>query len=267
MIKLKETKTTKKILALTVVSAMILSLSPVAADTNYSTHNNKSEIEAGNPVETSNEQITTVSEEEITTAATEETTTATAEEITTTAVVEETTTAAETTTTTYNNTTPAIGDLIISGGYIYKITSSNTVTLKGFATGFTVKSVVVLNTITYNGVKYKVTKVGNSAFKGETGITKVTIRKNVTDIGKNAFYGCTKLTKVTIRTGVTIIRKNSFKKCKKLKTVNITSTVLKDIKTNAFKGIKSGAVINVMNKTIQAVVKSAVPSTVKVNKM
>lgn len=259
MIKLKETKTTKKILALTVVSAMILSLSPVAADTNYSPHNNKSEIEAGNPVETSNEQITTVSEEEITTAATEETTTATAEETTTTAV--------ETTTTTYNNTTPAIGDLIISGGYIYKITSSNTVTLKGFATGFTVKSVVVLNTITYNGVKYKVTKVGNSAFKGETGITKVTIRKNVTDIGKNAFYGCTKLTKVTIRTGVTIIRKNAFKKCKKLKTVNITSTVLKDIKTNAFKGIKSGAVINVMNKTIQAVVKSAVPSTVKVNKM
>ena len=169
--------------------------------------------------------------------------------------------------TTSNNATPAaIGTILTVGKYTYKVTSKNTVTLKGFATGASKSSVIVKNKITYDGVVYNVTKVGNAAFHNKTGIKTVIIRKNITDIGKNAFNGCKNMTKITIR-GAKIIRKKSFLNCTKLKTVNITSTVLNTVKNTAFKNIKKNAVINVMNNSTKALVKAAVPATIKVNKM
>lgn len=271
MKKLKETKTAKKGTALVLTAAMVLSLSSIAAiaDTDPSDSNNPVEAEITTVQDDANTEETTAPvaepEETINDAQQEETTDE--EESTT---VEETTNAEETTTeeeTTAVDTTPAIGAKITVGNYVYKIAENNTVILKGFADGASATKVIVKNTITYNGIKYTVVKVGAGAFRNETGIKKVVIRKNVTDIAKNAFRGCTKLTKVTMRTGVTIIRKNAFRSCKKLKTVNITSTSLTEVKSNAFKSIKSGAVINVMNKATRILVKASVPANVKVNKM
>ncbi|MDE6760668.1 MAG: leucine-rich repeat domain-containing protein, partial [Lachnospiraceae bacterium] len=162
---------------------------------------------------------------------------------------------------------PSVGDVITVGNYVYKITSSNTVTLKGFAEDASVSKVIVKNKISYNGVSYKVTKIGVRAFKNESCIKQVIIRKNTVSIGQGAFNKCKKLTKVTIRTGVTTIGKNAFKNCSELKTINITSTVLTTVKANAFKNIKSGAVMNVMNTTVRNLLKSVVPSTITVNKM
>lgn len=42
-----------------------------------------------------------------------------------------------------------------------------------------------------------VTSIGDSAFKGATGLTSITIPNTVTDISNNAFYGANKLTTVT----------------------------------------------------------------------
>ncbi|MCI9078831.1 MAG: leucine-rich repeat protein [Lachnospiraceae bacterium] len=162
---------------------------------------------------------------------------------------------------------PAIGTKITVGNYIYRVTSSNTVALKGFAKGVSLSTVIAVNQITYKKVVYKVTKIGSSAFKGQTGIKKVIIRKNITDIASNSFYNCKNITKVTIRTGVTIIRKQAFMGCAKLKTINITSPVLAQVKKNAFKNIKTGAVINVVNKKARLAVKAAIPSNVTVNQM
>lgn len=164
-------------------------------------------------------------------------------------------------------TAAAIGTKITVGSYVYKVTSANTVTIKGFAENVSATKVIVKNKITYNGVTYNVIKVGNAAFQNQISIKQVVIRKSVADIGKNAFNGCINMTKVTIRTGATIIRKKAFMNCIKLKTVNITSTVLTSVKTNAFKNIQYGAVINVMNKSVKKVVEAAVPATVTVNKM
>ena len=54
------------------------------------------------------------------------------------------------------------------------------------------------STIKCNGVTYKVTTIGSSAFRKCTGLTSVTIPKSVTTIGSDAFLNCTGLTKVHI---------------------------------------------------------------------
>ncbi len=83
-------------------------------------------------------------------------------------------------------------------------------------------SITVPNTITVDGIDYKVTSVSKNAFKDNKKLKKITIGKNVKTIGTNAFYGC-----------------------KNLKTIVIQSTQLKTIGKNTFKGIYSKAKIKV----------------------
>lgn len=161
----------------------------------------------------------------------------------------------------------AVGTKFTAGKYMYRVTGTNTVALKGFAKGVSLSTVTAQNQVKYKNVVYNVTKIGDNAFKGQTGIQKVIIRKNITDVSLKSFYNCKNLTKVTIRTGVKIIRKQAFMGCAKLKTVNITSTSLSQVKKDAFKNIKKGAVINVANKRARLTVKAAIPSNVKVNQM
>lgn len=161
----------------------------------------------------------------------------------------------------------AVGTKFTAGKYMYKVTGTNTVALKGFAKGVSLSTAIAQNQVKYKNVVYNVTKVGDYAFKGQNGIRQVIIRNNVTDVSLQSFYNCKNLTKVTIRTGVKIIRKQAFMGCSKLKTVNITSTSLSQVKKDAFKNIKKGAVINVANKRARLTVKAAIPSNVKVNQM
>lgn len=160
-----------------------------------------------------------------------------------------------------------VGTKFTAGKYMYRVTGTNTVALKGFAKGVSLSTAIAQNQVKYKNVVYNVTKIGDNAFKGQTGIQKVIIRKNITDVSLKSFYNCKNLTKVTIRTGVKIIRKQAFMGCSKLKTVNITSPSLSQVKKNAFKNIKKGAVINVVNKQARLTVKAAIPSNVKVNQM
>ena len=85
--------------------------------------------------------------------------------------------------------------------------------------------VVIPSTFEYNGVNYKVTSIGNNAFKGCTELTSVIIPKNVTDIGNSAFADCTELTSVEIPSSVASIRYRTFKGCTSLTSVEIPSSV------------------------------------------
>ena len=67
--------------------------------------------------------------------------------------------------------------------------------------------------VTYNSVSYSVTSIGESAFRGCTGLTSVTIPNSVTSIGLFAFQGCTGLTSVTIPNSVTSIEYYAFEGC------------------------------------------------------
>ncbi|MGN0153550.1 MAG: leucine-rich repeat protein [Lachnospiraceae bacterium] len=116
------------------------------------------------------------------------------------------------------------------------------------------KAVIIPETIIMDGVVYKVTKIADSAFKGNKTITKVTVGNNITSIGKDAFKGATKLKTVTVGKNVTEIGTNAFNGCKKLKTLTLKSTKLtsKTVAKNAFKGLTKETTIKVPKKKLSA---------------
>ena len=138
-------------------------------------------------------------------------------------------------------------------------------------------TITIPDTVTVNGITYKVTSIASNAFKGNKKITKVKMGKNITSIGKNAFSGCTKLksitiggnvktisdkafykctalTKITIPSKVNKIGKSAFYGCKKLKNITIKTTKLtkKNVGDKAFKGIYSKATIKVPKSKLNA---------------
>jgi len=84
-------------------------------------------------------------------------------------------------------------------------------------TGYTGPDSALILPTTLNGLP--VTFIGDSAFKGLTGLTRVTIPASVTRIEDSAFEGCTGLTGVTIPASVTRIGDSVFHGCIGLKGV------------------------------------------------
>ena len=76
-----------------------------------------------------------------------------------------------------------------------------------------VKKVTVKDTVTFKGKKFKVTQIGNKAFKDYKKLQKVTIGRKVSVIGKKTFANCRSL-KVVILTGPKQkLPKNAFAGC------------------------------------------------------
>lgn len=73
--------------------------------------------------------------------------------------------------------------------------------------------VVIPSIVTFAGDQYKVTAVGNDAFKECTGLKSITFSDNVTTIGDNAFEGCTKITELVLPQGLTSIGAYAFAVC------------------------------------------------------
>jgi hypothetical protein len=95
--------------------------------------------------------------------------------------------------------------------------------------------IVIPKTFTYDGVKYKVTKIGERAFDENITITSVEIPSTVTEIGDYAFYECSKMTSVKIPSSVKKIGDYAFQYCAVLKTVDISKKAkLKSIGESAF---------------------------------
>ncbi len=90
-------------------------------------------------------------------------------------------------------------------------------------------SIAVPDTVTFDGVTYKVTSISKNAFKNNKKLKKVTIGKNVSKINSSAFYGC-----------------------KNLKTVTIKSTQLKTVGKNAFRGVNAKAKIKVPKSRLKS---------------
>jgi hypothetical protein len=88
-----------------------------------------------------------------------------------------------------------------------------------------------------------VTSIGDSAFHSCTGLTSVTIPNSVTSIGGGAFYGCTGLTSVAIPNSVAFIEPSAFEFCTGLANVAIPDSVT-SIQERAFFGCTGLTSIN-----------------------
>ena len=60
-------------------------------------------------------------------------------------------------------------------------------------------TITIPSSVTYSGISYSVAEIGDGAFYGCTGLTKVTIPNSVTEIGYGAFDGCTGLKSIIIQ--------------------------------------------------------------------
>ena len=98
----------------------------------------------------------------------------------------------------------AKGTILKSGKIQYKVTSNPgqtaTVTVFKCQNKPSAKKVTIPATVSYNGVKYKVTAINAGVFQNAKKLHSVIIGANITTIGNKAFYGCKKLKSVAVKT-------------------------------------------------------------------
>ena len=110
------------------------------------------------------------------------------------------------------------------GGIYYNFSGDEaTVTMNYFGYSYE-GSVIIPESVTYEGKTYSVTSIGLSAFDGCSGLTSITIPNSVTSIGSKAFYICSGLTSVSIPNGVTNIGSDAFSGCSGLTSIVVEST-------------------------------------------
>ena len=104
-------------------------------------------------------------------------------------------------------------------GCIYRLVNNMTyeITDVGSATGD------VLIEATYRDKP--VTSIADSAFRGEKGITSVTIQDGITYIGRSAFNNCPNITSITLPSTLETLGKAAFQSCRSLTTITIPDTL------------------------------------------
>ncbi|MDO4726942.1 MAG: leucine-rich repeat domain-containing protein, partial [Porphyromonadaceae bacterium] len=71
-------------------------------------------------------------------------------------------------------------------------------------------SITIPTSVTYNGVTYSVTAIGERAFYECSSLASINIPNSVTKIGDEAFRGCKNLTSIEIPNSVTGIGNGAF---------------------------------------------------------
>jgi hypothetical protein len=94
-----------------------------------------------------------------------------------------------------------------------------------------------------------VTAIGNSAFRGATGLTSVTLTDSVRLIGDEAFMDCTGLTNAALGAGVASIGGRAFAGCTELMDITIPGSV-RDISYWAFEGCTALSSLTIENGNV-----------------
>ena len=90
-----------------------------------------------------------------------------------------------------------------------------------------VSTVSIPNTVTFDGLNYTVTEIGEKAFYNCISLESITIPDSVTNIGDRAFAYCSYLESITLPDGVTKIGDHAFMDCKKIESITLPDSVTK----------------------------------------
>ncbi len=118
-----------------------------------------------------------------------------------------------------------------------------TAKLSGFYTDIPAEVVLPIE-VEIDGVKYKVTELGDSAL-AQAAVETVYIPYSITKIGKYVFSGCPNLKSVSIPTTITKINDGMFSGNESLVTVDFIPQSVKSIGERAFEGCKSLASVTI----------------------
>jgi len=101
--------------------------------------------------------------------------------------------------------------------------------------------IIIPASVTYEGVDYDVTAIGDYTFQYSMDMTSITIPESVTSIGNAAFMQCQGLTSVTLPNSVTSIGKEAFMFCINITSINIPDnvTVIEDYTFEDCQSLKS----------------------------
>ena len=86
-------------------------------------------------------------------------------------------------------------------------------------------TLIIPETVIYDGTTYAVTAIGDLALANCNNLINVTIPNSVTTIGSYAFINCAKLDDLTIPNSVTTIKNQAFGSCFRLTSLTIPSSV------------------------------------------
>ena len=113
-----------------------------------------------------------------------------------------------------------VGKIVEIDGINYVIDENYTVSVTSKKEKYT-GNIVIPRQVTYNGIKYNVTSIGNSAFYDCSGLTSVSIPNSVTSIKNLAFAYCRNLTTISIPNSVTSIGYQVFIFCSALASITV----------------------------------------------
>ena len=117
-------------------------------------------------------------------------------------------------------------DFVVNGIYYNKLTNTTCeVTYNTNPENSYFSDVTIPASVTYGGQSYKVTGIGDFAFRNCESLTKITLPSGITSIGLSAFRHCFLLTNIVIPEGVTIINQGAFAGDSYLTSVSISSSV------------------------------------------
>lgn len=134
----------------------------------------------------------------------------------------------------------------INGVYYYLYSNLNTNTRTAEVTSHPQKytgDVVIPESVTYEGVEYSVTAIGDYAFDWNGNLNSIVMPSSITRIGNYAFHDCGKLTSVVIPENVIAIGDYAFCTCSELQSIIIPNNV-KSIGEKAFYNCSSLYEIN-----------------------
>lgn len=115
-----------------------------------------------------------------------------------------------------------VGKSFNADGIWYKIGENNSVSITSCSSKL-IEKVAIPKQVSFNGVEYSVTSIGNYAFSN-CSLESVTIPNSVKTIGERAFVECSSLTSAVIGSGVTTIGDYAFYGTNLKKTIWLTNT-------------------------------------------